>query len=90
MAQELLAFAIVALCAVYAGWTLLLPAAWRRRMARALLRRQWPAPLQQHLQRAARTPSVCGCDDCDARPNRVAPGDAKAVQTVQWAPRRRR
>jgi hypothetical protein len=87
MAQELLAIVLVAACAAHAGWTLLLPAAWRRRMAQSLLRRHWPAPLQRRLQRAARPPSARGCDGCDAGSARAAP---RAVQPLHWTPRRRR
>ena len=87
MAQHLVVFMLVAACAAYVGWTLLLPAALRRRAAQMLLRRRWPAPLQRRLQRAARTPPACGCEGCDARRPRASPD---AVQAVHWAPRRRR
>ena len=88
MLQEGLVFALVGGCAAYVGWTLLLPAALRRRAAQALWRRgHWPAALQRRLQQAAQPPAGCGCDGCDAGPGRATQGVA---QPVVWAPRRRR
>lgn len=88
MAQDLLVGLIVTTCAVYVGWTLLLPGALRRWMAQALLRRRWPEGVQRRLQAAARAPSGCACDGCDAA--RSEPGSAQTAQTVHWQPRRRR
>ncbi len=90
MAQDLLVGLIVATCAAYAGWTLLLPAALRRWLAQALLRRRWPEGLQRWLQAAARAPSGCACDGCDAGAARSEPGSAQTAQPVHWMPRRRR
>ncbi len=82
MAQTLIVVLIVACSAAYVLWALLLPAAARRGMARALLRLHWPDALACRLQAMARAPSGCACDGCDAR----APADAP--QPVRWAPRR--
>ena len=84
MLQAWLTALIVAACAAYAGWTLLLPAALRRRLANALLRRRWPAAIQRRLQDVAKTSSGCSCDGCDA-----GAGKPKDVQPVHWAPRRK-
>ncbi len=86
MLQAWLCALIVAGCAAYVSWTLLLPAAWRRRTAQALLRQRWPLAIQRRLQAVAHAPAVCGCDGCDAAPNKTA---APAEQPVHWAPRRR-
>ena len=85
--QDALVFMLVGACAAYVGWTLLLPAALRRRAALALLRRRLPAPLQRRLRKAARQPSGCGCNGCDAAPARAR---SAAEQPVMWATRRRR
>jgi hypothetical protein len=87
MVQGLLTALIVAGCAVYVAWALLLPAALRRRVATALLKRRWPTAVRRWLQAAARVPAACDCDGCDAAPGKatVPPG----VQPVHWAPRRR-
>jgi hypothetical protein len=87
MLQDLLVGLIVSACAAYVGWALLLPLTLRRRLAQALLRRRWPAGVQERLQAAAQVRSGCGCEGCDASPAR---SETVAVQTVHWAPRRRR
>ncbi len=84
MLQAWLTALIVAACAAYVGWTLLLPAALRRRLAIALLRRRWPGAIQRRLQTAAKASSGCGCDGCDT--GAAKPPD---VQPVHWAPRRK-
>lgn len=66
--QMAVVLAVVAGCALYAGWALM-PAAARRWMARALLR--WPLPgfMAQFFRKAAqRAGSACGCDGCDVPP----------------------
>jgi hypothetical protein len=90
--QQWLVGLIVAACAAQVVWTLLLPAALRRRVAQALLQRRWPAAVQRRLQAAARPSPGCGCDGCDAGALRAAARvqAAPTVQAVQWAPRRRR
>lgn len=75
--QTLAVTLIVAVCAVYAAWTLM-PAAWRRTLARVLVRQpmlaKW-APLQRA---AAGTSGGCGaCDACETPP------DAGAVKTIR-------
>jgi hypothetical protein len=87
MAQTLLTALIVACCAAYVLWALLLPAAARRRIATALLRWPWPQGVARHLRAQARPPSGCDCEGCDARPASSASGVA---QKVHWAPRRKR
>jgi hypothetical protein len=86
MLQAWLCALIVAGCAAYVIWTLLLPAAWRRRTAQALLRRRWPLAIQSRLQVAARSPAACGCHGCDAAPGKAT---APAERPVHWVPRRR-
>ena len=71
--QQTLTLIIVAACAVYAAWTLLLPAALRRRILLALGRQ--PPPSQ-----------ACGCDGCDRHPAAAQPAQD---QVVHWMPRRR-
>ena len=82
MAQTLAVGSIVACSAAYVLWTLLLPAAARRRVARALLRRRWPAAITARLQALSQAPATCGCEGCDARAPQAA------LQPVHWAPRR--
>jgi hypothetical protein len=97
MLQHLLVGLIVAGCATYVGWALLMPAALRRRIAGMLLRRQrWPMTVRRRLESAAGGSAGCRCDGCDggARAGKAAvvpvvPA-ATAVHTVHWAPRRRR
>ena len=43
MIQAWLTALIVAACAVYVTWALLLPVALRRSLAQTLLRRRWPS-----------------------------------------------
>ena len=75
MTQGLITALIVAGCAVYVLWRLLLPAAAKRRILRALGRQ--PA-----------APASCGgCHGCDDPP---AAGKPPATQTVHWMPPRRR
>jgi hypothetical protein len=83
MAQTLFTALIVACSAAYVLWTLLLPAAARRRIASACLRRHWPAWVTRRLQAQAKLPSGCGCDGCGNQPAQAAP------QPVHWAPRRK-
>jgi hypothetical protein len=96
MLQQLLVGLIVAGCAAYVGWALLLPAVLRRRLAGMLLRRQrWPMAMRRRLESAARGPAGCGCDGCDggARAGKAAAVPVvpavTTVHTVHWAPRRR-
>jgi hypothetical protein len=84
MVQTLLTALIVTGCVVYLAWSLLLPAAARRRVAQALLRRRWPDAITRRLKSQAMTASGCHCDGCE-RGNTVPPGQ----QTVLWVRRRR-
>jgi len=62
--QALAVAIIVGVCAVYAVWVLL-PAAWRKPLARRLL--AWPLLSRSPaLRRAATVTTGCGCDGCDA------------------------
>ena len=64
MIQTVVAFCLVVACAGYAAWTLL-PAAARRGIAGALLKRPLPGLAARFLQRHAQAASGCGCDGCD-------------------------
>jgi len=80
--QTVVAFCLVAGCAGYATWTLL-PAAARRGIAVALLKRPLPAFAVRFLQRHAQA-SGCGCDGCDRN---VAPSPAAdRSSSAQGAP----
>lgn len=83
MAQTLVTAVLVGGSAIYVVWALLLPAAARRRLARALLKLRWPSAVVSRLQARARAPSGCGCEGCDTR----AP--SPTAQPVHWAPRRK-
>jgi hypothetical protein len=73
MMQTLLTGIIVAVCAGYVLWTLLLTAAARRRILQA-------------LGRKPEASAACGCDGCDgAAAARRPPQD----QVVHWMPRKR-
>ena len=82
MAQTLIVGLIVACSAAYVLWALLLPAAVQRRVARALLRRRWPAVITVRLQALSQAQAPCSCEGCDARAPQGTP------QPVHWAPRR--
>lgn len=76
MWQQILVAALVAGATVYSAWTLM-PQAWRRALARQLLR--LPALARVGALRAAaagRSGCAGGCDGCGPAP---APGDAKVV-----------
>lgn len=78
--QHLVVGLLVALCSVYALWSLM-PAALRRPLARWLLRVPGlgqGGPLAGALRRAAAGPGACGCDGCDAKPAARARADAAA------------
>ena len=64
MLQTAIVALLVAGCAVYAAWALL-PAAARRAVAVALLKRPLPAFAARFLRRHADAASGCGCDGCD-------------------------
>lgn len=65
--QALAVAIIVGICAVYAAWVLM-PAVWRRPLAKWLL--AWPVLARSRaLRRAATAQSGCGCDGCDAPPS---------------------
>lgn len=84
MSQTLLTGLLVGGSAAYVLWTLLLPAALRRRFAAALLRWPWPGFMARRLQAQAKAPTGCNCDGCGDRPAQGTP------QPVHWAPRRKR
>ena len=87
--QSLVVTVVVALCSVYATWTLM-PAGLRRTLAIRLLGLpvKFPAGFVARLQQAAQTASGCGaCGSCDrAAPKR----STAAVQTITFHPRLRR
>jgi hypothetical protein len=76
---------IVAGCAGYVAWSLLLPAAARRRIALVLLRWRWPGIVTRRLQSQAKVAPDCHCDGCE----RGATGPP-AAQPVHWQARRPR
>lgn len=76
--QHLIVGLLVALCSVYALWSLM-PVALRRPLAGWLLRVPGlgqAGPLAGVLRRAAAGPNACGCDGCDAKPAAPARADA--------------
>jgi hypothetical protein len=80
--QTVVAFCLVVVCACYATWTLL-PAAGRRGIAVALLKRPLPEFAARFLRRHAEAASGCGCDGCDR--NVAAPAAAER-RSGQGAP----
>ena len=62
--QTVAAVVLVAACAVYAAWALL-PAAARRGIASALLKRPLPPFAARFLRRRIDASTGCGCDGCD-------------------------
>lgn len=81
--QHLVVGLLVALCSVYALWSLM-PTAFRRPLAGWLLRVPGigqGGPLAGVLRRAAAGPNACGCDGCDAKP--VAPARADAAVPIR-------
>ena len=87
MAQNTLAALLVALCALYVGWALLLPAALRARLATAALRLRWPALLRRSLQRQAAAANSCGCDGCDRSPLAMRRDARSTEQPVRFVRR---
>jgi len=87
MMQPLLTALIVACCAAHVAWSLLLPAAMRRRIVLRLLQRHWPAAVARRLQ--AQTRSTPGCHSCDGCGRGVPAGRPSAVQPMHGLPRRR-
>lgn len=73
--QTLLSLLIVAGCAGYVLWTLLLPAGVRRRIL-AAIGRENAAPVSR---------DCAGCDGCAPRAATPTP----TVQVVHWRPRQR-
>jgi hypothetical protein len=67
------------------GWTLLLPMAWRRRMARTLLRRRWPSVIASRLERRAGIDPLDGCGRCEHCP--TPPSAAPTIRVVKRARR---
>ena len=68
MMQNISVACIVLACAAYSSWTLM-PAAWRRALARGLLRSRFTAPLTRKLpplSRAARTENASACAGCES------------------------
>ena len=92
MLQTAIAIVLVVACAVYAAWTLL-PAAARRGIARALLKRRLPEFAATFLRRHAEAASGCGCDGCDRNVASPPPATGKpqgdGVPLVFHPPRKR-
>ena len=91
MVQTVVVAFLVAGCAVYAAWALM-PAAARRGIALALLKRPLPGVAARFLRRHAEAASGCGCDGCDrnvgAAPTPSARPPAEGAPLV-FHPRRR-
>lgn len=89
--QHLVVGLLVALCSVYALWTLM-PTALRRPLAGWLLRVPGVGqggPLASVLHRAAAGPNACGCDGCDAKPVARPRADAAVPIRIHRKPGRR-
>ena len=84
--QSLVVAVIVAACAVYAAWTLM-PAAWRRTTALALLELPVPAEAAALLRKHSTKPTGCACDGCDKSATKAPP---PRVQTIMVYPRLRK
>jgi hypothetical protein len=82
--QNLLVAVIVLACTVYAVWALL-PAGWRRALARRLATAPWPAPIKRRLQQASQAGNACGCNGCDRG---AAPAAKPEAHPVRFHPRR--
>ncbi|RZJ26510.1 MAG: hypothetical protein EOO54_02555 [Haliea sp.] len=65
--QNLVVYAVVAVCALYSLW-IFLPAALKRRLAAALMARSQRLAGWRFLQRAAQPAGGCGsgCGSCDS------------------------
>lgn len=63
--QTLITSALAAACAFYSTWVLM-PSAWRRRLAMALRHGPWPAPVARWLELQAAPAGGCACSGCDA------------------------
>jgi hypothetical protein len=72
MVQTVLVVVMVVASTAYATWTLL-PAAARRAIATALLKRPLPPFAARFLRRHAEAASGCGCDGCDRNVAASAP-----------------
>ena len=90
MIQTVVALCLVVSCAVYAAWTLL-PAAARRGIAVALLKRPLPGFAARFFQRHAQAASGCGCDGCDRNVAAPLPTEASSAQgaPLVFHPRRK-
>jgi len=84
--EAVVVYAVVALCAVYCVW-LFMPAAMKRWMAHALLRRFPRLEASTTLQAATRDPAGCGsaCGNCASAGARTPVQERK----VHWVKRRR-
>jgi hypothetical protein len=90
MLQGIVATLLVVACAVYAAWTLL-PAAGRRGIAAALLKRPLPEAAARFLRRHAEAAGGCGCDGCDRNVAVQPPASASSSQgaPLVFHPRRK-
>ena len=90
MIQTVAALCLVLGCAVFAAWTLL-PAAARRGIAVALLKRPLPGFAARFFQRHAQAASGCGCDGCDRNVAAPPPADGPSAHGVPlvFHPRRK-
>ena len=87
MMQSLLAVLLVAGCSAYAAWALM-PAAWRRRAAAALLRLPLPDALASRLGVVAL--AAPGCSSCGSCGDAVKAPSRAATQVITVHPRTRR
>jgi hypothetical protein len=84
--QSLVAALMVASCTLYAAWTLM-PAAWRRATALALLKLPLPAGAAAFLHKHSIVASGCACDGCDKSALKAPP---PRVHTITLHPRPRK
>ncbi len=86
-AQQLIVFALVLGCSLYALWVLM-PAAARRLLARGLVHAPLGSRLNAVFQKAAAPASASGCD-CSGCDKVVDKMPKPTVQVVRFHPRSR-
>ena len=91
MIEALVVAVVVVACSLRAAW-ILMPAAARRALARALLARPLPRWLATPLERQARDASAgCACDGCDnaspAGPTKAEPPGVAPITLHRRLPR---
>ena len=82
--QDFVVAVVVIGCALYAAWTLM-PASWRRALAKRAAPLPLPARARSRLQRIAQSAPGCGCDGCDSGGGAPAAkaGEAQPIRFVR-------